>query len=375
VSVVERINPRYRDALLEARERGFTMVRRGEQRLLATYAEMLVRISSDAQAGILTAERARALYSETLGAMVRFEAELATLTIQGRAATARAVQNVHHSALMDLYRQAGVAPPAGVLDRVATNALASMVARRENAMAMETVARRKLQAVASQLDTMLQAGVARGIDAGRGTMDVARMLAGDDTRILAMLDRMGAPRDLTVGLREGAGVVDWERWGVEPGDVKEIRTLFYDARRIQVSEMNNALREANTEALVESPVVTAAAWQVSGRHDFGNPDECSVLATADYYGLGRGVYPVGKFPLAPHPHCACTQGGPVKFRRPSEWGQPKPPAERLGKRPDDPEVTARFASKWTDNRRQRVEGILRGTLMEAERTYSRRLAS
>jgi hypothetical protein len=362
----ERINPAYRDALLAARTAGFRFTRQQEQQLLASYAEMLVRIGrEDFPEGRITAERARRMHREILGSMVRFESRMVELTQQGMAMSAREVERIHQEVLEDIYRPTGLTAPD--LNRVASRALAQMAARGESAATFETLARRKLLSVSQELDTMLQAAVSRGVDAGRGSVDVARMLAGDDERLLRMVERLGADADFVRELQVGPGTIDFERYGIRPTQMRDVRTLFYDARRIQVSEMNNALREANTEGLRESPVVLAAKWEVSGRHDLGDPDECSVLHTADYYGFGPGMYPPDKFPLAPHPHCQCHQAGPVRFRPPREWGRPKPPAPPLGRSPDDPAVMARFAGSWTERRQERVAAMLRGTLSEVER--------
>jgi hypothetical protein len=371
----ERINPRYRDALLEARTAGFRFTRQQEQQLVASYAEIISQISRDFDGRELTAERARRLHRETLGAMVRFESRMVELTRQGMAMTAREVERIHREVVADLFRPTGLSAPD--MDRIASRALGTMASRGETAAAFETLARRKLLAVSSELDTMLQAGVARGIDAGRGTVDVARLLAGDDPRLLEAVRRLReAGPDFIRQVQAGAGAVPWEAYGLEPGELREVRTLFYDARRIQVSEMSNALREANTEGLRQSPVVLAAKWEVSGRHDLeGDPDECSVLHTADYYGMGPGMYPPDKWPLAPHPHCQCHQGGPVRFRPPSQWGQDKPPAPPLGRRPDDPELLKRFSGSWTENRQARVAALLRGTIGEAEKVDRERRAA
>ena len=50
--------------------------------------------------------------------------------------------------------------------------------------------------------------------------------------------------------------------------------------------------------------VVALKWQLNSRHPVC--DICDVYANADFYGLGRGIYPKDKFPTLPaHPHCMC----------------------------------------------------------------------
>jgi hypothetical protein len=111
-----------------------------------------------------------------------------------------------------------------------------------------------------------------------------------------------------------------------------------------VSETNNALREANTQSLHASPIIEAARWQRSGRH--AHLDHCDALALLDLHGYGPGFFPHDAWPLAPHPHCACTQGGPTKYRPVSEWNKPKEPGRPIQANVHDHDL---YPSEWKDH--------------------------
>lgn len=103
---------------------------------------------------------------------------------------------------------------------------------------------------------------------------------------------------------------------VHLGDVP----VSHKATRLAISEINNTYWETNAIAAHESEVVEAQMWQLSGRHP--RTDECDMLSWADGYGLGSGVYPTGRIPSKPHPHCLCYVVDVI--REPSQWGRPKP---------------------------------------------------
>jgi hypothetical protein len=93
---------------------------------------------------------------------------------------------------------------------------------------------------------------------------------------------------------------------------------------------------------------------------------CDVLAESDFYGYGPGMYPPDKWPLAPHPFCACSQAGPVLFRPPSEWGTPKPPSRALQADPGDTRFYAAHSERWTERNMERQQAVVRGVIAEVE---------
>lgn len=365
---IERINPTYRDALLAARQAGYAINRQGLEAIERAYADLLNKLLLDAREGFIDSRRAEQLRQEIFSALATFERQAQRLTELTIGHTMSTIQEIHSRVTARLIREyAGEKSGIRVtFDRLQERALAALVARSQNAANFQTLYRRKIANLAPEIDRYLNAAVTSGVSAGRGTLDLARIMANDDPRLLAALDQLrdGPVGNLREELHAGIDNVDFKAYGLDDLDVKGLRSLLYDARRIHVSESNNASRESNTAALNESPVVTAATWQRSGRHHI--PDACDVLASANLYGYGPGMFPPDKWPLAPHPFCGCVQGGPVKFRPPSEWNAPKGPSRPLEKDPGAAEHFDRFADGWTDRERERQVALVRGVIAEVE---------
>lgn len=118
---------------------------------------------------------------------------------------------------------------------------------------------------------------------------------------------------------------------VNPEALTAARRLWYEARRIAVTEMNVAHAEGSRAAAVRSPVVDLLRWRVSGRHDglLTSPDVCDYYRFANLHGYGVGLYHPGAFPALPHPHCACH--GAHVLRPVERWGgEARPLPEHLG---------------------------------------------
>lgn len=102
----------------------------------------------------------------------------------------------------------------------------------------------------------------------------------------------------------------------------QARQMKFNAERIAFSEVHNARHEAEVQHLFEDPLVAAVRWRLSpDRGSLDPPDECDVLATADYYGMGPGIYPVDKVPGIPHPFDRCENEAVV--RSSLQMDQPK----------------------------------------------------
>lgn len=350
----------YRRALLLARDRGYQLNRTGVERLYRAFAELIRRIAIEDGTEAMSAERAERLRREVDTMLRLLQRDLARITEESVGRTLVDVVDLHRRATDEIFQQFGRRMVLAVgWDAIPARAFASMLAR-PGAVTFETLFRRKILALAPEIDTFLDAAVARGVSAGRGAKDLAGILARDDPRLIRLLQR--ADVDIS-DLHRGAGTIDYSVYGMDEADAKALRGLLYDARRITVSETNNALRAANDAAAAESPLVEATAWQRSGRHF--RPDVCDMLAETDAFGYGPGFYPAGKFPVAPHPHCACTMGA-VKFRRPGEWDQPKAAPRPLGIDPADEQYTARWSEQWTENERARYQREYAAILREQE---------
>jgi hypothetical protein len=109
----------------------------------------------------------------------------------------------------------------------------------------------------------------------------------------------------------------------DPRFEQDAMKLRYNADRIAFSEIENARSEAEIQAFASDPFVKGVRWTLSeNRGTQESPDACDVLADTDYYGMGKGVYPVTKVPARPHPFCRCI-AEPVS-RPSSEMHLPKP---------------------------------------------------
>jgi len=76
------------------------------------------------------------------------------------------------------------------------------------------------------------------------------------------------------------------------------RTLFRQAAVEVYGETMGAIAKGD-------PLVIGERWRLSPSHG-SEADECDAKADADNYGLGRGVYRVGQFPVYPsHVGCLC----------------------------------------------------------------------
>lgn len=351
----------YRRALLLARDHAYALNRTGVERLYRAFAEVLNRLAAEEGTSILTREHAER-FRQQVDAMLRaLQQELTRTTEASVGSTLVDLVEIHRQATNALFRQAGLTMAVRLnFDAVPARALAAMLSR-PGAVDFQTLYRRKIQAFAPEIDTFLDAAVARGVSAGRAAKDLARIMARDDPKLTALLDRATG---ITKDLHRGAGAIDYEAYGLDEVDAKEIRGLLYDARRIQVSETNNALRAANDAAVAESPTVLATQWQRSGRHHV--PDVCDVLAETDAYGYGPGFYPAGKFPVAPHPHCGCY-AGQAKFRSPKDWNNPKPAPRPLAIDPTDAAHTERWADAWSDREREVYQSQFAAILRENTR--------
>lgn len=374
----DEIRTVYRRALLEARRRGFSLNRSAVDRLYAVFADALVRISEESEDGTLDQARADAMRRQIEVTLEALQRELVKLTGNSVAGTARDVAALHEAVNRELARRyAGPEVVRAVGARfvqVPLRAVQVMVARGPAAASFQTLIARNVQALGPEVDTFLGAAVARGVSAGRAAKDLAKLMAGaggvDDIADVRAFET--ALRNIsTSSLHRGAGTIDYSRYGLTDHDTAKLRKLLYDARRIQVTETNNALRESNAESMRISPIVSAAHWQLSGAHP--EPDVCDMLAETDAYGYGPGYYPPDKWPVGPHPHCGCMAGA-VAIRPPEEWARDKPASRPLGIDPRDAQHTERWSEEWSEKARERYQQVFATTIAEAE-AFSDRVAA
>ena len=136
----------------------------------------------------------------------------------------------------------------------------------------------------------------------------------------------------------------FERVGGATGEVRklDLRTLprelrgkagqmVHNANRIAFSELHNARAEAQVEHFNADPLIAAVDWMLSPFRGPSAkiPDECDVLATANFYGLGPGRYPLNAVPVEPHPWGRCEQIPVTRSTR--DMHRPKPQPGRLSR--------------------------------------------
>lgn len=348
----------YSQAITRARRNGYRMGRLAQESLIAAFKEAANRIEFDLQASDnpITQARAESLRQQ-LNAIIReLERTTGSTTNASVRRTIQDVVRIHERVIEDLYQRYTGTVPRDTLDglaRINVRAAAVLAARSEiggGAAGFRTLMKYHVEQAAPDLDRLLQGAVARGVSTRRLTRDVADLLAN--------------------------GVADLEGYGLS--GAPKLGELQYDARRIAVTETLGALREANAEALQASTVVEAVQWQLSGggvgRGKWA-PDECDILAEADWYGMGKGMFPPEKLPVAPHPFCKCSSGF-TKLRHPSEWGRPRPPAGAMAIDFDSftPADVVAGASGWSERRNARAVTALRRSLLDPVGRRARRAA-
>ena len=115
----------------------------------------------------------------------------------------------------------------------------------------------------------------------------------------------------------------------DPTQTGAAKRLRFNADRIAFSEIHNARGEAELQAFAQDPFVEAVRWQLSpNRGKVRRPDACDGLANTDFFGMGKGVYPVSQVPTFPHPFCRCERV-PIP-RGIEDMHKPKPNPPRKG---------------------------------------------
>lgn len=288
----------YLAALRAARNRGHALSRSAVGNVVAALRDALRDLPTGGDKAIDRAA-ARAMRQQILGIIRELENATVDGTRRAVRVTVNDIVNMHARVNAKILARHDISA-ARLIDRykqVNVRALAAIASRTRNAATFRTLVHRHMSDAAPDLDRLLQRAVARGVSARNVARDVEDLLRGDHPSLRA--------------------------YDMRINELSGLRTVSYDARRIALSEVNNAAREANAIALQASPIVAAMKWQLSGNH--GDPDECDDLANADEYGFGPGYYPPDKWPEAPHPQCGCYAGD-VLFHDVSEW------AARAGER-------------------------------------------
>ena len=360
---------RYRSIVAQARAETLALTRRSLRdleaeyaRLLAALVEEVTRNPSEAARGSLM--RRSASVQEALRRIVA-----RILALETDAERAARILGDGHAAAVELAvtqaRADGVRVAMSVsFESVPERAVEALLRRRQLAMGagsgsglnsyaelFRSVARRASSGVLAELDGVLLRGVARGADSRTVALDVARRLTEGDDALRAAVDALAPSLKRSGVTLSGGAAARAEAAGLSDSELNAARGLLSDSRRVARSEILGAQLEADRLAQHESPVVRATRWQLSGNHP-PSGCECEVFARTDLYELGVGVFPTNAVPSRPHPHCGCVLV-PIT-RGPSEWGAPKPRADRAAVVGSYPFKTRADGRAYPDGHRRRV---------------------
>jgi hypothetical protein len=117
-------------------------------------------------------------------------------------------------------------------------------------------------------------------------------------------DVVEVARDLEHYVRDGAKTLteDYENM-MRRMETRIPKDLSYEALRLVRTEYSIAFMEGVYARGQLNPAYEGVQWMLSDAHP--EPDICDDLASADLYGMGRGVYKKGEEPVHPHPNCLC----------------------------------------------------------------------
>jgi len=301
----------YHRQLLEARRVSLALIGRQESlflELLQEYAEEIERI---VRRGFGTMAHRR-LLAELREVILQLTRDMAARTGSGIRLTAERVAEIHARATAAL---AGEAVVGAAFGGVGVRAAQAVIARPELSRAFVSIRRESIQTV----DRILQRGVLRGATPAQIARELRAHIAAPESLLegdaVLLQDRR----------RIGYEVVKQLGYDPTPENLALVRAeagrIASRAQLIARTEIATAAHEAAVQSAISSPVVAAVRWTLSARHP--ERDVCDLLAEADFYGLGAGVYDPRAVPAKPHPRCLCYLR---EILRPvSEWGKPRGP--------------------------------------------------
>ncbi|MFH5884088.1 hypothetical protein ACG2F4_07235 [Halalkalibaculum sp. DA3122] len=282
--------------------------------LMSLYARMISDINKDIGREAITAERANDLKRLITRRFNDLGDQLGMLFSRGKKKITEGAAEAHAIAVERTTTAAGVSSFSVSFNDIPDRALETMMLRRGlNAKNYQSVIKRGLQRAATDIDDYLASAVGRGVSADRAAKELAGILSRNNDTVLGLVeDGRLMKSNINKALRTGE---------IDVMDYRDASQILYDSRRIVVTEINTAHREADLLAQDRSPIVKASKWQVSGRH-YGLPSSpcvCTVYHETDQFGLGPGVFPTRNFPSTPHPHCGCYPEA-VIIEDPAQWG-------------------------------------------------------
>jgi hypothetical protein len=336
----------YQQALLEARKAALSgggIPRRAYDLLIQVFGRAIVDIDRDLGTGRITSERAEALRRQINRRIIELGRRLGILLDDQKQSMIRAAIAGHEQGILRATEITGVSVAVN-FDAIPDRALQTMMLRRGlfGAEDYKAVINRGLVGMADDIDQYIGSAVARGVNSRTASQELAAMLSRGNDDILKYVEEGRLTRSaINNALRDGE--LNLEQY-------QQARSMFYDSRRIMVTETNNAFREADRLSQQESPIVGATKWQVSGRH-YGlpsSPDICTIYHEYDLFGMGEGVFPTQNFPAPPHPYCGCYAMAVI--RDVELWNTPKQALTQ------PPELTEeQFSSMFEDATPRKLE--------------------
>jgi DNA-binding transcriptional regulator YhcF (GntR family) len=277
-------SPAYNAALRRAREitRRNGNISVGRLRMIFRATAARAQEIAGGSSSAYQAARAESIRAQVLETLHRTEVEARAAILRHRDLTVEDIVRIHRNTVRSIAADAGVSAVtvATSFSNMQARTLAVLAARGSNAANFKTLVNRHMTEAADALDAIIDGGIGTGVSANTLAKDIASLILGEE--------------------------IDTGAYGLDPSDLSGLKTIWYDSRRIAVSEINNAYRESNNQALQVSGIVEAARWQLSGRHYI--EDECDDLAAGSSDGLLEGFYYLDEWPEAPHPFCLCGQG-------------------------------------------------------------------
>jgi hypothetical protein len=165
----------------------------------------------------------------------------------------------------ELFRKAGVSSRywSASLMAQARAGINSVISRKENGITLSERVYKNRQGTMSQLNRVLNAGLALGKSASEIAKDVEKFINPQTP---------GGPH--------------------------------YAAQRLARTELNNAFHTTSLKGYMDSPFVDKVKWHLSGSHKV--PDECNQYAEKSHTrGGDAGVWKKSEVPGKPHPNCLC----------------------------------------------------------------------
>jgi len=330
--------PTYNERIVQAREQILERVRSGRlDRVREAIARALAQVQQEAPNGPLTPETAQQLRQQYEAALQQLRSDLVAATEQQRSQAVQEEADAHEEALIAAALAAGLfgsedearqqVPPVGQwAPRFRERVRLHIQVRRglSDDMDPEGYITRIVSSVGSEIDSAIGAATGESGGVEEAAQKTASEVARDIGAAIADDDLSGALDSVGLG-----ALVDED----SSFDLQSAKQLGSNLRRVISHEVAHVADEAGKTLAALNPAVKYSVWELSARHHTleSSPDVCDVLANADLYGHGEGVYPKSVVPSLPHPHCECRQR--VVLKDPSDWfgGDDRPV-------PDEPDI-------------------------------------